>query len=179
MLHHSIRRLAEVCSELLVVIPPDADEPDHPADVDVRLVRDEEPFGGPLAGLSAALGETRTELALVAAGDMPELQARVLLVMLARAEDPSVRAVALDDAGTIRPLPCVFHVEPARASASDLLTSGRTSLRELLTELEVTSIPGSEWERLDPGRRTLRDVDEPGDLRPEGATGSQTELDPR
>jgi molybdopterin-guanine dinucleotide biosynthesis protein A len=164
MLHHPIRRLAEVSSEILVVIPPEADELDLPADVSVRLVRDEEPFGGPLAGLAAALAETRTELALVVAGDMPELQARVLLVMLARAEEPRIRAVALEERDAIRPLPCVLRVEPARASASDLLEAGGTSLRELLAELEVTSIPGSEWERLDPRRRTLVDVDRPEDL---------------
>ena len=147
-----------------MVISPESDDPDLPGDVDARLVRDEEPFGGPLAGLAAALGDTRTELALVAAGDMPELQTRVLLAMLARAEEPRIRAVALEERGAIRPLPCVLRVEPARASASDLLGAGRSSLRELLAELEVTSIPGPEWERLDPRRRTLVDVDRPEDL---------------
>jgi molybdopterin-guanine dinucleotide biosynthesis protein A len=146
------------------VIAPDALEPDLPTEVEVRFVRDEEPFGGPLAGLWAALAETRTELALVAAGDMPSIQTRVLLAMLSRVEDPSVRAVALDDGGTLRPLPCVLRVEAAKAIASQLLETARTSLRELLAELEVAPIRGSDWMRLDPDLRTLVDVDRPEDL---------------
>jgi molybdopterin-guanine dinucleotide biosynthesis protein A len=164
LLHHPILRLAQVCSDVVVVLSPDAEEPRPPEGVHVRFVRDDEPFAGPLAGLAAGLATMRTELALVAAGDMPDLQTRVLLAMLGRIEDPAIRAVALEESGELRPLPCVVRVEPVRAAAVMLLEQGRTSLRELLGTIEVETMSEDGWLALDPGRRSLVDVDEPGDL---------------
>jgi molybdopterin-guanine dinucleotide biosynthesis protein A len=165
--HHAIVRLGEICSEVVVVIAPDADPPPEPGGVRVRIVRDAEPFEGPLAGLGTALGAIDAELALVVAGDMPELQTRVLVAMLGRAEAPSIDAVALEEGGALRPLPSVVRVSAAGTAARTLLEEQRTSLRGLLRALEAVTIEESEWRVLDPDGRTLTDVDEPADV--EGA----------
>jgi molybdopterin-guanine dinucleotide biosynthesis protein A len=159
--------LGEICSEVVVVIAPDADPPMPPPGIRVRIVRDAEPFAGPLAGLSSALSAIDAELALVAGGDMPDLQSRVLVAMMRRAEAPSVDAVALEQDAEIRPLPSVVRVTAARAAAREFLARDRTSLRDLLGALEATIIEESEWRSLDPDGRTLHDVDEPADV--EGA----------
>jgi molybdopterin-guanine dinucleotide biosynthesis protein A len=150
-----------------VVIAPGADPPPATSGVRVRIVFDAEPYAGPLAGLSAALDAIEAELALVAGGDMPDLQSRVMVAMLARAESPSVAAVGLEEEGAIRPLPSVVRVAAARTVAHQLLDRRRSSLRDLLSDLRAVAIEEGEWRALDPDRRTLIDIDEPADV--EGA----------
>ena len=53
-------------------------EPTMPAGVSVRFARDTTDGEGPLAGLYAGLMASRTELVVVAGGDMPDLQPPVL-----------------------------------------------------------------------------------------------------
>ena len=164
LLHHAALRLAEVCVEVVVVLPPSREEPVMPAAVPVRFARDETEGEGPLAGALAGLGAVRSDLALVAGGDMPDLQPSVLAELLRVAVEASAEAVALADGARFRPLPCVVRTEPALEAAATLLRTGRRRLRDLLQELGVAVIDESTWLALDPTRRTLFDVDEVGDL---------------
>jgi molybdopterin-guanine dinucleotide biosynthesis protein A len=164
MLHHPVLRLAEVCSELVVVISPGAPEPRLPDGLPVRVARDRSEGEGPLVGLAAGLAAVETELALVLGGDMPDVQVRVLLEMLRRAEPTSVEAVALEVGGEPRPLPLALRVDPASPAAGRLVGSGRRRLRDLLAELRVIVVAEAEWRAIDPGARSLVDVDEPSDL---------------
>jgi len=45
-----------------------------------------------------------------------------------------------------------------------LLHAGRRRLRDMLDSLRTAVIDEATWTALDPQRRTLHDVDEPGDL---------------
>lgn len=170
LLHHAVLRLAEACGEVVVVLAPGASEPQPPAGAAVRAVRDPVEGGGPLVGLAAGLAAVRTELALVSAGDMPELQAVVLREMIAVAAEAHVEAVALREGDDVRPLPCVLRVERAASVAAALLASGRRALTDLLEGLRVAVVEEAVWRDLDPEGRTLLDVDEPADL--ERAGGS-------
>jgi molybdopterin-guanine dinucleotide biosynthesis protein A len=153
-----------VCAEVVVVLSPEAPEPDLPGDVSVRVARDAAPGEGPLAGVAAGLGAVRADLALIGAGDMPDLQERVLLAMILAARRPAAGAVALGDGGSFRPLPCVVRSRAAAAAAGALLASGRRRLLDLLDAVGVEVIAETVWVALDPQRRTLLDVDEPRDL---------------
>jgi len=133
----------------------------------VRFVRDAEFAWGPLAGLYAGLFAVRTEHALVAAGDMPELRTPVLLEMLKVAAEASVDAVTLGDGDRFRPLPCVVRRGPANEAAHTLLHAGTRRLRDLFDALPNAVIDEDTWVALDPERRTLFDVDEASDL-PDG-----------
>jgi molybdopterin-guanine dinucleotide biosynthesis protein A len=164
LLHHVVLRLAEVCDEVVVVIAPDAEEPPLPVGAPVSIVRDAREGDGPLAGAYPGLSAVRTELALLAGGDMPELQMSVLLEMLKVAVDAPVEAVVLADGERFRPLPAVLRVASARDAAHALLDSGRRRLRDLLDALRVAIVDEETWHALDPDRRTLFDVDEPADL---------------
>lgn len=132
----------------------------------VRVARDPEEGRGPLAGLAAALGEVRTELALVAGGDMPELSAVVLAEMLRVARESPVDAVALQGGEAFRPLPAVVRAGPARETAAGLLRRGEGSLVSLLGAVRLAVIDEPTWHRLDPAGATLLDVDRPEDLNP-------------
>lgn len=164
MLQHAVLRLAEVCAEVVIVIAPDAPEPTIPVGVDARFVRDPREGEGPLVGLLAGLDAVATPLAIVAGGDMPDLSTGVLLEMLRVMEEASVDAVALQDGDRFRPLPSLVRVAPARDVARSLLHAAERSLRAVLLALRTAVIDEETWVGLDPGRRTLFDVDEPGDL---------------
>ena len=168
LLHHPVLRLGEVCHEVVVVIALDQPEPSMPIGAAPRFVRDAREGEGPLAGLSRGLEAASGELAIAAGGDMPDLSTAVLLEMLRVAGEAPVDAVALQDGDRFRPLPSLVRVAPAREAVHALLHAGERSLRSLLNALTVAVIDEPTWTALDPGRRTLFDVDEPADLTPPG-----------
>lgn len=135
-----------------------------PPGVDVAIARDAEADAGPLVGMVAGLTAVREGGAIVAGGDMPELQPPVLLEMLRAGRETGAVAVALSDAGDARPLPIVLRVGPALVAAERLLATDRRRLRDLLAEVHTVVIDEPTWTALDPDRRTLLDVDEESDL---------------
>ena len=151
-----------MCDEIVLVVGPEKSVPALPNLAGIRVARDEIEGQGPLAGIIAALDGVRTTFAIVAAGDMPELQRSVLVLMLGTAAEAD--AVALADGSDVRPLPCVVRVERAAVIARAVMASGRASVRALLDKLHVSAINEASWTAVDPERRTLFDVDEPGDL---------------
>jgi molybdopterin-guanine dinucleotide biosynthesis protein A len=166
LLNQAVLRLMGVCGDVVVVLAPDAPAPELPPKLPVRIARDAVKWEGPLVGVAAGLGEVRTDLAFVAAGDMPELERAVLVEMVNVALNRPADAVALADVGTFRPLPCVIRAAPAREATRMLLDRGERSLFALLRALDVAVIDEQTWHALDPQRRTLYDVDEPEDLTP-------------
>ncbi len=164
MLHRVIGRLGEVSGEVIVVGPASGPAPKVPAGRAVRVVRDALEAQGPLVGLASGLAAVQGPLALVAAGDMPELQVPVLRELLRLAGAEGAEAVALEQGGGVRPLPCVLAVEPASRAAARLVDAGERRLRALLGVLRLVVVPEDRWLRLDPERRTLHDVDVPEDL---------------
>ena len=164
LVHHTLRRLAEVCDDVVVVLAPHVPEPDLPVGVEARFAWDAVQGQGPLAGAAAGLVAARTELALIAGGDMPELSTAVMLEMLRVARDAPVEGVVLRDGERFRPLPSLVRVERAVRLAHALLDEGQRRLRDLLDAMRLAVIDEAAWVPLDPDRRTLFDVDEPTDL---------------
>lgn len=163
MLHHAVRHLAHVCDDIVVVAAPGA-EPPLPSDPAVRVTHDVLGGEGPLAGAYAGLLVVRTELALLAGGDMPDLQVSVLEEMVRTAGGSPAEAVVLREGEGFRPLPSILRAGRALDVAHSLLHAGERRLRSLLRALQVTEIEEATWTALDPARRTLFDVDEPDDL---------------
>jgi len=161
LLQHAIETVRPFASEVLVVVAPDA-APALPPDV--RLVHDASPFEGPLAGLLAGLGAARESVVLVAAGDMPELQAAVVEVLLDALAAAGTEAVVLEDAGRLRPLPMAIRRDPASLATARLIARGERRLGALIDALATTVIDETTWRTLDPEGRSMRDVDTPDDL---------------
>jgi len=164
LLHRAIGALAEVCGEVVVVLSPTGEEPAVPDGISVRFARDSNDGEGPLAGLYEGLLACRTELVVVAGGDMPELQPMVLSEMLRVARETAADAVALAEGDRVRPLPCVLRMLEAMDATHALLHLGGRRLRSMLEALHAVAIDEAVWTALDPERLTLIDVDEPGDL---------------
>jgi molybdenum cofactor guanylyltransferase len=163
LLHHAVLRLAAVCGDVVVVLAPGADGSGLPPGT--RAVHDETEGEGPLAGLHAGLlAAARSDLALLAGGDMPDMSEALLREMLRVAEERGADAVALREGDTLRPLPCVLRCDRGMDRSHSLLHAGRRSLGDLLDSMVVVAIEEAAWQAIDPSRRTLFDVDEPGDL---------------
>ncbi|MDQ3493617.1 MAG: NTP transferase domain-containing protein [Chloroflexota bacterium] len=172
LLHHAIRALASVCTEVIVVAPAGDLSLALPTDLPVplRVVTDRTSFGGPLLGLAAGAAAAEEWWLVVAGGDMPGLEPAVLRAMLrAVAGRPGDRngagqAASLELDGIGQRLPLALHRGAAAAAAGDLAASGERSLGALLEALDVRLVPETHWRRLDPTARTLHDVDVPADL---------------
>ncbi len=164
LLHHPVLRLAEITRDVVVVLAPDALEPSMPPGAPVRFVRDARAGEGPLAGALAGLSAAEGELAVLAGGDMPGLSTAVILEMMRVASEASVDAVALHDEGRFSPLPVVVRSVRAREVAHTLVHGGERSLLAWLQMMRLAVIDEATWAALDPGRETLRDIDEPGDI---------------
>jgi molybdopterin-guanine dinucleotide biosynthesis protein A len=171
LLDHAILRLAQVCGEVVVVIGRSANEPSLPAGVAHLVVRDPIEGQGPLVGLTAALERVGTGWALISGGDMPDLVPSVLQELLRCAMATSSDAVVLGDGDRWRPLPAALRTIPARTAARGLVDGGERRLRALVQALDPAVIEERVWTELDPGRSTLFDVDEPGDLAHPGGLG--------
>ncbi|MBA3875549.1 MAG: hypothetical protein C0498_01205 [Anaerolinea sp.] len=164
LLHHAIEAVATVASRILVVAAPGV-EPPIPGELAtrVRVVHDPEPFGGPLVGLVAALANVETPTALVAGGDMPRMVPAVLHRLVVTV-GPGRGAAVLEVPGRLQPLPMALDARVARAVADEILDRGGRSLRDLLRDLVVASIPAPVWLSLDPVAATIADIDRPADL---------------
>jgi molybdenum cofactor guanylyltransferase len=163
LLHHPLLRMAELCDDVIVVMAPGASTAGLPPGV--RASFDPTRGEGPLAGLQAGLlSAAGADLVIVVGGDMPDLRTPVLREMLLVAENAGVDAVALQDGDRYRPLPSVLRPAVAADVTHSLLHAGRRRLRDLLDSLRVAVVDEATWIELDPGRRTLFDVDVPDDL---------------
>ena len=163
LVHRPIEVLRSICDEVIVVLAPgDAGSGLPPG---VTIANDPADGDGPLAGLhTGLLAAVRSESVVVVGGDMPELQPAVLREMLRVLSDADVEAVVLADADRSRPLPCALRTWAAADMTHTLLHAGRRRLRDVIDSLRTAVIDEATWTTLDPERRSLIDVDEPGDM---------------
>jgi molybdopterin-guanine dinucleotide biosynthesis protein A len=164
LLHHAVLRMGEVCDEVVIVVAPGAPEPDLPIGLAARVARDATEGEGPLAGAYAGLLAVRTDVALLAGGDMPEMRLAVLLELLRVLDEARVDAAALYDGERVRPLPGALRTAPALDAAHALLHAGAHRLGDLLDALRLAAIDEPTWRALDPEGATLRDIDRPEDV---------------
>jgi molybdopterin-guanine dinucleotide biosynthesis protein A len=163
LLQHAIGRVADVSDDVIVVLAPSSVDRDLPSGV--RITHDSSEGEGPLAGLHAGLlAAVRSDIALVVAGDMPDVAAAVLRELRSSIEAGGADAVALDTGRGPSPVPIALRTWPAAEAVHSLLHAGRRRLADVLEVLSTTTIAEETWTQLDPERRSLFDVDEPADL---------------
>ena len=165
LLHLAIEAVAAVTSEVIVVAAPDA-TPDLP--VGIRLVHDEAPFEGPLAGSMAGLTAAREPFVLIVGGDMPSLAPAVLGLLLRVLEASAAEACVIEHHGRRQPLPMAIRTGTGTALVARLVAEHERRLGAVLDRLIVRTLAEGEWRPLDPEARTLRDIDLPEDLRRAG-----------
>ncbi|WP_127792725.1 NTP transferase domain-containing protein [Agromyces sp. LHK192] len=124
---------------------------------DLRHVVDDPPFGGPLAGLAAALDETDAPLVLVLACDLPFAEASVaeLAARISAAREAD-GAVLVDDDGRAQWLFAAYRRDALAAGVARLGDVRDLPVRALVGALDLVEVPAT-------GDSAL-DVDRWGDL---------------
>jgi molybdopterin-guanine dinucleotide biosynthesis protein A len=161
LLERAVEAVGTVAADVVVVAAPGVDPAVPP---DVTLVHDDAAFEGPLAGLIAGLTAVREPLVVVVGGDMPTLSPAVLDLLVRTLEVAAEDACALRSFGRLQPLPIALRTGAATALVRQLVAERERRLGAVLDRLSVRTLGDGEWRALDPEARTLRDVDEPGDL---------------
>ena len=131
------------------------------AGIDLPQVCDEQPNGGPLAGLVASLGKIETPWAFMVACDMPFVVPEVVeLLAKYRLQHEAVVPVVH---GHPQPLAAFYAASclgPLRAS----LAAQQKSLRNVLKQLDVRYVDEAEMLEADPLLRSFFDLDTPQDV---------------
>ena len=126
------------------------------AGIDLPQVCDEQPDGGPLAGLTASLGKIDTPWAFMVACDMPFIVPE--LVELLAGYRLQHQAVVPVVHGHPQPL-AAFYAASCLAPLRASLAAQQKSLRSVLKQLDVRYVDEAEMLEADPRLRSFFDLD--------------------
>ncbi len=133
--------------------------PEMPTVRPVTFVQERPRFGGPVAGLAAAVPLVHTPLLALLATDMPRAGALASGLVERFREDDEV-LMPLDAQGVRQPLCAVLRREATLAALAKFAVHDGVALRALMQQLRVREL------LLAPGdAERLRDIDTPEDLR--------------
>ncbi len=154
----SVALLRDLFGEVLDV----ANDPEPWRDLGVAIVPDAIPGKGAPGGLHAALAAARTRWIFAAACDMPFLDEGAVRRLAALREDAP--AVMPEGAHGPEGLHAFWSVG-VLPEVERLLRTGDPSLRELASGVGARVVPAATWREMDPGGRSLENVNTPDDLR--------------
>jgi len=151
-----VERMLAVFPEALVVSAPGQELPETPA----RVVYDESPGEGPVAGLVVGLREVTRPLAFVSSCDTPFLSAELAQHLVSRAGGFDV--VVPEWEGRLHPLHAVYRatVQPLLA---DQLSQGRRRPVDLFERVRRLVVPEPELREVDPDGRSFLNMNTPED----------------
>lgn len=154
LLVHLVERMLTVFPEVLVVASPGQSLPETPA----RVVHDERPGEGPLAGLEVGLREISQPLAFVASCDAPFLDPRIALALAERCE--GVDAVVPEWQGRLQPLHAVYRatVQPLVAQQ---LADGQRRMMRFLECLHTRVVTEAKLREIEPEGRSFHNTNTP------------------
>ncbi|MRR11446.1 hypothetical protein EG835_02970, partial [bacterium] len=177
-----VRRVAElagqVCDHVIVV----TNRPDAIADAglssSIPVLTDEVAYQGPLGGLVTALDNTEDEWVLALAADMPWLEPSVIRALW-DARDGAQVVLPTSEKGP-EPLLALYHTS-CLPEARRVLESGRRRLVAMLPAVKVVEVSLDTLRKVDPGLRSLVNVNTPEELLEvrDEASSSAGELTPR
>jgi molybdopterin-guanine dinucleotide biosynthesis protein A len=157
LIEHVLERVAPLGDEVLVT----TNSPDDYAFLGLRLVEDERPGGGALAGLQTALRAARHDVVLVLACDLPFVCVPLLEHMLRLASQAD--AVIPRWRGEFEPLHAVYR--RTCLPAVDLaLTEGRRRMISFLPAVRSTIIEEDQVAAFDLQGLTFFNINTPDDL---------------
>lgn len=163
MLDWVIAAASEVASEIIVVASPDSSMLEAaPSRVVVNLVRDPEPFPGPLAGAVTGLQTTEHEYAFMLSCDAPLVQP-ALLSQLAHEVDGHDAAIP-HVADRPQPLVALYRVAPALTAFRTTLQRGERSLIRALDDLDANFVPEATLRHADRHLLSFHNINTPAEL---------------
>lgn len=154
---HVIDTLRALSDDIVVV----SNRSDLYSPFGARVVPDFDPPCGPLGGLAAGLLAINTELAIVVACDMPFLNVNLLrwLIDLAEGYD----AVVPQSGAEYEPLHAVYW-RTCYHPIVQRISRGERRVISFFADVQLRTVPEAEWRVLDPGGRSLINLNTPEDL---------------
>lgn len=160
-----VRRVADiaarVCSEVMVV----TNRPEAIADAglppEVRILTDEVAYQGPLGGLVTALEAAKHDWVLALAADMPWLEPAVVRALWDARNGAQV-VLPTSEKGP-EPLLALYH-KNCLPEARRVLDSGRRRLVAILPALKIVEVSLDTLRSVDPGLRSLVNINTPEEL---------------
>ena len=140
--------------------------------LDVQTVPDRYPDCGPLAGIHAAMLESRNPWLFVVACDMPGLDPDVIAWLLDRPRTGDAVVPRWDD--DVEPLHALYSVD-ALPVVERCLATGRHAMREFLPAIRVDYVDEHELRALRGAARSLLNVNTPEDLAAVGGRFEEAE----
>lgn len=156
LIERIVRRLQPVSREVVVVAAPHVPIPDLGAGV--RVVEDETPLQGPLAGIFYGLQAARSEISFVCGCDHPFVAPAVARLLVDRAADRNGAVVLAE--GVPQPLLGAYRKRVA-AIAQSMLARGDRRASQLVETAALVEVAGRDLLAADPSGRSLLDIDTP------------------
>ena len=138
--------------------------PDERPDLGLPCIVDRHAERAPLVGIAAALSACEASAVLVAACDLPEIDPRVLLALLALvpAEGGADVVAPLGPRG---PEPLLAIYRPRLLPELERrIARGELALQKLLRDVNTLFVPEADLRALDPTLASLRNLNRPEDL---------------
>ncbi len=157
-----IDAVGEVCEHTLVVTNRPEALVALKLPADVRVVRDEVEYQGPLGGLATALAEATSEWILAVAADIPHLTPEVVRALWDLREGADA-VVPITEKG-LEPLLALYRVEACLPVAREVLATGRRRLVAIFAHVKTVEVPADALRAVDPDLRSLINVNTPADL---------------
>lgn len=157
LLARVVRLLGEAVTPVVVVAAPEQELPSLPAAI--RVVRDAERGRGPLQGIAASLSAfSEVDAVYITSCDAPFLSPAFVTRMIDLLGDASI---AVPDVGGYRhPLAAVYRIR-VRPVVERLLADDRLRPLFLFDEVPTRLVSECELQDVDPGCRTMRNVNTP------------------
>ncbi len=146
-----------VCDEVLLVV----NEPARYQFLNLPVVMDQTPYGGPLVGLYSGLRHTRAPWCLAVACDAPLMRTELLQWLLGCRGPVDAVLPLIND--LVQPFPGLYS-RTCMGALESLLAKGRSAVRDLAEVCRVTLVEEETLRRLDPDLTSFRDLDTPSDF---------------
>jgi molybdopterin-guanine dinucleotide biosynthesis protein A len=154
-----VRALAACVERVRIVLRPEAESP-----LALERIDDVRPERAPIVGIEAALAACESSAVLVAACDLPEIEPRLLLALLALCPAEG-GPDAIVPCGPKGPEPLLAIYRPRILPAlRERIARGDLSLQRLLASIEVLLVPEADLRAFDPELASFRNVNRPEDL---------------
>lgn len=129
-----------------------------------RVIEDEFPDHGPLAGIHAALRSSSTDLNLILAVDMPFLEMDFLRYLAEQAAAKQSAVVTLPRAQGNWQTLCAVYRKPFLPIAEDALREGKNKIDPLFSKVEVRAIEEAELRKQNFSPAMFRNLNTPEEL---------------
>ena len=162
LLHRTVRALAVVAEEIVIVRSPGTPRLDLGALPPVRVVEDAVEGQGPLVGMAAGLEAARAPIAIVVGVDMPFLRPALLRLLVARVAAGARWVFPVGQDGP-QPL-CSAIARDALPVLRARIEAGDRAPMALEAPLGGVRLLEQEWRAADPDGASFMDVDTPEDF---------------